>query len=667
MEALSHFSPPVNGGALNDERVYSPESPDPHDNIPLFLSRSLVNMVIGQEGQQDRPYATLDDMWRLVDFRHPRFCVFKLDCNINADRANANWRKGMSHVFGRNKNETRAIPTDVWVHFCRKHYQRARYRNDEGYLRRIIYMIVSQILRVEAWSNYNQTRGEPDKGKLMGWSLALRKRESEKRTKAEEAKKVTTDSGRGMKRKAGDITEEHEEGDAPAQVARDDGSRPANLVVVPLPAWLLELCTRAPGGEPVVHSSAEIIGFILRLFEDLRPIGKGDLPDFEILPVIQGETAKSKAKAAKPKKGLGRRPSVAEALRMRHRDRVGAHPAEDEEEDADFDEEDMPFTREDAKRARRMPPQADVHYASRTMVRTVPEVRPIVYSERPHNEWMTSSIARLNGSVSAGQPASIGPLPAPQGYGQDTRANTHQRSVSDAGNVGYWSAQPGTASYTPYSTYPHADSYYSVPTPDRTRNNSYSLYSQPSTMGRWGVSGYGQEGYGASMGQVTHAKHVRHQSTPTTRPMASGYGQQAMPSTTQGMAMTNGFIQTRFDTAPTMGGYYQHYNHGHETQSTYQPVSGDSYSHGYANVNGGGDLPNITRALDRSYSQADLPGQQSVTSMAPRSIDSRGYQTSGDGHQDFGTIQQLHVTRGSDSDDHIAPLKSEADAFSRRV
>lgn len=626
-------------------------------------------MVIGQEGQQDRPYATREDMWRLVDFRHPRFCVFKLDCNINADKAKANWRKGMSHVFGRNKNETRAIPTDVWVHFCRKHYQRARYRNDEGYLRRIIYMIISQILRVEAWSNYNQTRGEPEKGKLMGWSLALRKRESEKRSKAEEAKKVTADPGRGMKRKAADITEEFDEDDIPAE--GEDEILPSNRVMVSLPAWLLELCTRAPGEEPVVHSSAEIIGFILHLFEDLRPNGKGDLPDFEILPVIEGETAKSKAKAAKSKKGPGRRPSVAESLRMRHRDRLNAHAVDHEAEDADFDEQDMPFTREDPKRARRMPRQADVHYASRTMVRTVPEVRPIVYPERPHNEWTTNTITRPNRSGSLGQPTSIGPLPAPQGYGQDVRTNTHQRSVSDAGNVSYWSTQPGTASYSPYSTYPPADSYYSVPTPDRTRNGSYSLYSQPqlqpSTMGRWGVSGYGQEGYGASMGQVIHAKHVRHQSTPTTRPIASSYGQQALPSTTHGMPMTNGFPQTRFDTAPTIGGYYQHYNHGHETQSTYQPVSGDSYSHSYANVNGGGDLPSVTRPLDRPYSQPDFPDQQPVTSMAPRSVDSRGYQTSGDGYQDISTIQQLSVTRSGDTNDHIPLLKSEGDAFPRRA
>lgn len=42
-------------------------------------------------------------------------------------------RKVISHVFGRNKLCTKQIPEGVWVHYCRKHYQRSRYRNPSGF------------------------------------------------------------------------------------------------------------------------------------------------------------------------------------------------------------------------------------------------------------------------------------------------------------------------------------------------------------------------------------------------------------------------------------------------------------------------------------------------------------------------------------------------------
>ena len=37
-------------------------------------------------------------------------------------------RKVVSHVFGRNKKCTLQLPDDSWVKFCRKHYQRTKYR-----------------------------------------------------------------------------------------------------------------------------------------------------------------------------------------------------------------------------------------------------------------------------------------------------------------------------------------------------------------------------------------------------------------------------------------------------------------------------------------------------------------------------------------------------------
>ncbi|KAK3995138.1 hypothetical protein QBC44DRAFT_390399 [Cladorrhinum sp. PSN332] len=653
--ASASFAPQPN----EEPRVYGPEGPDPLDNVRLFLHETLVNLVIGPPDQQ-YPYGNHDDMWRLVDFRYPRFCVFKLDCAINADPSKANWRKGMSHVFGRNKNETRAIPKDVWVHFCRKHYQRARYRNDEGYLRRIIYMIIDQILRVEAWSNYNLEQGQPEKGQLKGWTLHLRKRESDKRSKAVDDSKVAPEPGRGTKRKAIELDEEIDEDDIPAE--GEDESLASNRVMVSLPDWLLALCTRVPGEEPVTHKSAEIITFIQRLFEDLRPHGKGDLPDFEILPVIEGETAKSKAKAAKGKgKTVGRKQSVGDSLREKHR-------IHDEEQ---ANNQDMHFSRDDYKRARIMPHQSQTQFPPRTLARTVPEVRSLVYPERIAAGWNGVPSVRPNRSGSLDQPTSTGPLPTPLGYRDpDVRHNTHQRSVSDAGNVGYWAPQqPVTSSYPTY-TYPAAGGYSGYQTTqDRHRNGTYPIYAQQYQQGqtwdKWPTSGYGQAGYGSSM-TGNHAKHVRHQSTPVTSRSMASYTQPAMaPTTAHGMPMNSNFSQSRLDGAPTIGGYYDHqqYDQPQDNQSAYQQVSGSSYSNSYTNVNGG-DLPAVSRPLDRSYAQADYSTQQHVAPMTTRAVDNRGYQTAGDGYQDYSNMQPA-IGRGMDNSTTFP--KTEVDQYARRV
>ncbi|KAF7174093.1 hypothetical protein CNMCM6106_008200 [Aspergillus hiratsukae] len=52
--------------------------------------------------------------------------------SVPSGKANAsggNPRKLISHIFGRNKTSTKLFPAHVWVHYCRKHYQRARYRS----------------------------------------------------------------------------------------------------------------------------------------------------------------------------------------------------------------------------------------------------------------------------------------------------------------------------------------------------------------------------------------------------------------------------------------------------------------------------------------------------------------------------------------------------------
>lgn len=88
-----------------------------------------------------------------------RLCEFTNPCNTNSPHP----RKLISHIFGRNKTVTRTFPDHVWVYFCRKHYQRSRYRDALWALRQCD--ILEQTLnRMESW------------GQVKVWEIVRRRR-----------------------------------------------------------------------------------------------------------------------------------------------------------------------------------------------------------------------------------------------------------------------------------------------------------------------------------------------------------------------------------------------------------------------------------------------------------------------------------------------------------
>ncbi|KAI5788892.1 hypothetical protein DFH27DRAFT_614485 [Peziza echinospora] len=74
-------------------------------------------------------------------------------------------RKVVSHFFGRNKLATRKIPKHLWVYFCRKHYQRSRYRNPRGFATLQIQLVETQIGNLRQW------------GGVVDWTVKVRRRE----------------------------------------------------------------------------------------------------------------------------------------------------------------------------------------------------------------------------------------------------------------------------------------------------------------------------------------------------------------------------------------------------------------------------------------------------------------------------------------------------------
>lgn len=93
--------------------------------------------------------------------------------------ANSDPRKVISHIFGRNKTVTKRFPPHVWVHYCRQHYQRARYRASDWAVTQCQLVLVS-LARMEEWSSSASGEsagdGDGDGERIRGFRVVLRRR-----------------------------------------------------------------------------------------------------------------------------------------------------------------------------------------------------------------------------------------------------------------------------------------------------------------------------------------------------------------------------------------------------------------------------------------------------------------------------------------------------------
>ena len=92
-------------------------------------------------------------------------CVAVSTCVANS----GDHRKVVSHIFGRNKACTRELPNNLWIFWCRKHYQRFKYRNedDEKWHTVQLGLVRQQLDTFEDW------------GEVRSWTIALRKAEQD--------------------------------------------------------------------------------------------------------------------------------------------------------------------------------------------------------------------------------------------------------------------------------------------------------------------------------------------------------------------------------------------------------------------------------------------------------------------------------------------------------
>jgi len=134
-------------------------------------------------------------------------CEFAMPCRMGPSPDGMHYRKVISHVFGRNKAMTKLFPEYVWVQYCRKHYQRARYRADQWPFTQCE-LLLESLRRMEEW------------GGVMKFKLTLRRREQ---LRVEGSDDVHKASG------------------ASSSATLPSGRKHPTAVTSPVPDWLLNL------------------------------------------------------------------------------------------------------------------------------------------------------------------------------------------------------------------------------------------------------------------------------------------------------------------------------------------------------------------------------------------------------------------------------------------
>ncbi|PFH60701.1 hypothetical protein XA68_10500 [Ophiocordyceps unilateralis] len=169
-------------------------------------------------------------------------CMYVADCDTGSQL-----RKAISHLFGRNKSCTLKIPKEVWVYYCRKHYQRIRYRNAREYPTKQMELVKMQIRRLQTWSENNKAKGSGPV--IQQWSLSLRKREQNR-----------LESGKGA---AGEERED------------EHGAHGGNAV----PDWIIQIVGQG-------YTTEKIYEVAQRLHDDIKDGLLGQVPEIEFLPDI---------------------------------------------------------------------------------------------------------------------------------------------------------------------------------------------------------------------------------------------------------------------------------------------------------------------------------------------------------------------------------------------
>ncbi|KAK3296858.1 uncharacterized protein B0H64DRAFT_456560 [Chaetomium fimeti] len=465
----------------------------PGGRISLRLSPELITSAIGRLVPDSRT------LMADIEFRQSqRTCKFMDDCNIikDMDYDDIKWRKSMSHIFGRNKNCTRSIPDHVWYWFCRKHYQRARYRNSHEYNMLISRIVELQVLRLEAWSNYNRDMAMPQNGVVADWSLMVRRRQQ-----------VLMDEEQGRKRKSSAEDQDEPDEDDDEEEVESGGPAsptPADTGAGVVPAWLLALVGTG-------KTTVEIQAILADIYQDLATHRLSRFPDIELLPNITGDRARPRPNRAKPGSGAAARKNAAAGQ--------GAHQSKRQRGN---DDDRRPQPAIQGGRSQFGQPSGPAHPPAH-LLGPAPSAAPLAFPPWSSHYPSGQPSHQRSASLDTNQFAQTGyhQPPGPYRFGGYGQGPAH----TAGGYNGYFGAQTPE----PENGYFSVD-YDARRQQQRMQAHSQSAYGQGPGYGQGG--GYGQAGgsypgsgsHQQGMSQVSAAKHSRNLSTPVRPTPMMGMG-----------------------------------------------------------------------------------------------------------------------------------------------
>ncbi|PTB38866.1 hypothetical protein M441DRAFT_240427 [Trichoderma asperellum CBS 433.97] len=360
----------------SEDRVSDPAS----DTVPLSQQDHSMGGEVPIDALSAGPTAPLEE--------EPR-CMFVDDCQTGSQL-----RKAISHLFGRNKACTLRIPKHVWVYYCRKHYQRIRYRNAKTYPLNQMHLVKMQITRLQKWSETNRRQGSGPYIRL--WTLTLRKREQNR-----------------LDKEGGPV----DEGDDDTLEAQNSSAAPE---------WVIQ---RLGTG----YTTEQMLEVAERLHQEIEDGILGQVPEIEFLPDIVESDGGGIAKLIRTRKQIR---TVAAEGQSRASKRKNSETADSVTQSrfTAFNQHGMDvFESPSRKRIRIGPPLADRRKQSLPM--SLPSIVMPSASSQYAVPRTLPAIPRMQA------------LPPDHAYGPD--ADMHGLSSSRAGPNGFYGhdSQPYTSHY----------------------------------------------------------------------------------------------------------------------------------------------------------------------------------------------------------------------------
>lgn len=207
-------------------------------------------------------------------------CEFAGICHMDSGNESTHYRKIISHVFGRNKSATKVFPGNVWVHYCRKHYQRARYRAGQWPFTQCD-LLLESLTRMKEW------------GGVESFQLILRRREQERIDGASHQESNDNNASQTSRNSSRSVS-----GSASSGLQRQVGRRNPRAVSAPVPDWLRERTGTGLSFDDI----REIIHRVRQHMEELQRQGEEGSEEPENVESANNSRTRKKSRRVVPKR-----------------------------------------------------------------------------------------------------------------------------------------------------------------------------------------------------------------------------------------------------------------------------------------------------------------------------------------------------------------------------